>query len=178
MTQSYWFRHFRQYRVVLSTGICSSWSCGVLVWTKSSCLSHCHLSVSTGCALILAVTCLIQTIERPSKEQDYTCRFSAVQPSPQFPRRSRLGHSWTLPWAVTSPRDTGPLSPRLRADNGIKRERLGTSLSAVYFFGGKCPPKTTCKGVGAGWWVCFQRRCCYLYVSILVHTWKLSKINK
>ena len=83
MTQSYWFRHFRQYRVVLSTGICSSWSCGVLVWTKSSCLSHCHLSISTGCALILAVTCLIQTIERLSTEQDYTCRFSAVQPSPQ-----------------------------------------------------------------------------------------------
>ena len=40
------------------------------------------------------------------------------------PRRSRLGQSWTLPWAVTSPRDTRrerlfsrPLFPRLRPDN-------------------------------------------------------------
>ena len=33
------------------------------------------------------------------------------------PRRSRRGQSWTLPWAVTSPRDTRPLFPRLRADN-------------------------------------------------------------
>ena len=89
-------------------------------------------------------------------------------PSSLVPRRSRLGHSWTLPWAVTSPRDTGPLSARLSADNGIKRERLGTSLSAVYFFGGKCLPKTTCKGVGAGWWVCFQRRCCCTSVYLCI----------
>ena len=33
------------------------------------------------------------------------------------PRRSRRSQSWTLPWAVTSPRDTPPLFPRLRADN-------------------------------------------------------------
>ena len=37
------------------------------------------------------------------------------------PRRSRLGQSWTLPWAVTSPRETS------RGQRG-KRERLGTRL--------------------------------------------------
>ena len=43
------------------------------------------------------------------------------------PRRSRLGQSWTLPWAVTSLRDTRPLFPRLRADNGAREnaKRLG-----------------------------------------------------
>ena len=41
------------------------------------------------------------------------------------PRRSRFGHSWTLPWAVPSPRDTRPLSPRLRADNGSRQNAYG-----------------------------------------------------
>ena len=50
------------------------------------------------------------------------------------PRRFRLGHSWTLPWAVTSPRDTHRervLSPALsQTSRGerIKREGLGTRL--------------------------------------------------
>ena len=52
------------------------------------------------------------------------------------PRRFRLGHSWTLPWAVTWPRDTrrkrnGVLAPALsQTSRGqrIKRERLGTML--------------------------------------------------
>ena len=53
------------------------------------------------------------------------------------PRRFRLGHSWTLPWAVTSPRDTRGegrervLSPSLsQTSRGerIKREGLGTRL--------------------------------------------------
>ena len=41
------------------------------------------------------------------------------------PRHSRLGQSWTLPWAVTSPRDTRLLSPRLRADNGSRENAYG-----------------------------------------------------
>ena len=52
------------------------------------------------------------------------------------PRRFRLGHSWTLPWTVMSPRDTrrkrnGVLAPALsQTSRGqrIKRERLGTML--------------------------------------------------
>ena len=51
-------------------------------------------------------------------------------------RRFRLGHSWTLPWTVMSPRDTrrkrnGVLAPALcQTSRGqrIKRERLGTML--------------------------------------------------
>ena len=49
------------------------------------------------------------------------------------PRRSWLYQSWTLPWAVMSPRETRwesvfcPLFPRLCADNGA-RERQGTRL--------------------------------------------------
>ena len=35
------------------------------------------------------------------------------------PRRSRLGQSWTLPWAVTSPRDT-------------RRERLANTILSGY----------------------------------------------
>ena len=42
------------------------------------------------------------------------------RPVPELPACRRLGHSWTLPWAVTLPRDTRPLSPRLRADNGSR----------------------------------------------------------
>ena len=42
------------------------------------------------------------------------------------PRRSRLGQSWTLPWAVTSPRDTS------RGQRG-KRERLGTRLTLQHY---------------------------------------------
>ena len=51
------------------------------------------------------------------------------------PRRFRLGHSWTLPWAVTSPTDirrelprmpfSRPLFPRLRADNGSRENTEG-----------------------------------------------------
>ena len=44
------------------------------------------------------------------------------------PRHSRLGKSWTLPWAVTSPRDTRPLSPRLRPDKG-SRENASAEVS-------------------------------------------------
>ena len=50
------------------------------------------------------------------------------------PRRFRLGHSWTLPWVVTSPRDTHRervLSPALSQTSSgerIKREGLGTRL--------------------------------------------------
>ena len=41
------------------------------------------------------------------------------------PRLFQLGHSWTLPWAVTSPRDALPLSPRLHADNGSRENPKG-----------------------------------------------------
>ena len=37
-------------------------------------------------------------------------------------RRFRLGQSWTLPWAVTSPRKTRPLFPRLRADKWTTKQ--------------------------------------------------------
>ena len=54
------------------------------------------------------------------------------------PNRSRLDQSWTLPWAVTSLRDTRRelvLSPALsqtsRGQRG-KRERLGTRLAPTY----------------------------------------------
>ena len=45
------------------------------------------------------------------------------------PRHSRLGKSWTLPWAVTSPRDTRPLSPRLRPDKGSRGENASAEVS-------------------------------------------------
>ena len=52
------------------------------------------------------------------------------------PRRFRLGQSWTLPWAVTSPRDTRREPPALsqtsRGQRG-KRERLGTRLTTNQF---------------------------------------------
>ena len=46
------------------------------------------------------------------------------------PRRSRLGQSWTLPWAVTSPRDTrrSPALSQTSHGQRVKRERLGTRL--------------------------------------------------
>ena len=46
------------------------------------------------------------------------------------PRRFRLGQSWTLPWPVTSPRDT-PFQTS-RGQRG-KRERLGTRLTTNQF---------------------------------------------
>ena len=39
------------------------------------------------------------------------------------PRRSRLGQSWTLLWAVTSLKETRPPFPRLRGDNGARELR-------------------------------------------------------
>ena len=42
-------------------------------------------------------------------------------------RRFQLGHSWTLPWVVTSPRDTS-------RGQRIKRERLGIRLAFDVFF--------------------------------------------
>ena len=47
-------------------------------------------------------------------------------------------------------RSKGPRTTDQRRGQRIKRERLGTRLSAVYFFRGKCRPKTTCKEVGRG----------------------------
>ena len=56
-------------------------------------------------------------------------------------RRFRLGHSWTLPWAVTSPRDTRRervLLPAIQSQTSrgqwIKGERLGTRLYFLYIF--------------------------------------------
>ena len=49
-------------------------------------------------------------------------QFSPIQTTSLVPKRSRLGQSWTLPWAVTSPRDTRQTSREQRG----KRERLGT----------------------------------------------------
>ena len=48
------------------------------------------------------------------------------------PRRSRFGQSWTIPWAVTSPRDKrrelSPALPQTSRGQRGKRERLGTRL--------------------------------------------------
>ena len=49
------------------------------------------------------------------------------------PRRSRLGQSWTLPWAVTSPRDTRTLFPRLHADNGARENAWGLGWVGLTF---------------------------------------------
>ena len=41
------------------------------------------------------------------------------------PRRSRLSQTWTLQWAVTSSRETLPLFPRRRTDNGTRENAEG-----------------------------------------------------
>ena len=51
-------------------------------------------------------------------------------------RRFRLGHSWTLPRAVTSPRDTS-------RGQRIKRERLGTRLHVNHVWANSGPSKET-----------------------------------
>ena len=47
----------------------------------------------------------------------------------------KFGQSWTLPWAVTSPRDTRPLFPRrLRADSESRENTKGLGWYFLYAF--------------------------------------------
>ena len=52
---------------------------------------------------------LKQTV-RSSGKSEWTIEAKAYMIISLVPRRSRLGQSWTLPSAVTSPRDTRPVS--------------------------------------------------------------------
>ena len=83
---------------------------------------------------------LCRTREKNSEGKwaiDWAAECITYQRLSLVPRRFRLGHSWTLPWAVTSPRDTRlALSPALsQTSRGqrIKRERLGTRLPTTKF---------------------------------------------
>ena len=58
--------------------------------------------VSVRISFTVFMLCLVKSKKLVVKR--YDCRL--YDKSSLVPRRSRLGQSWTLPWAVTSPRDT------------------------------------------------------------------------
>ena len=72
--------------------------------------------------------CIFRSGSARVRSRELKCVVSSL-----VPRRSRLGQSWTLPWAVTSPWDTQlRTSSQTSRGQRVKRERLGTRLCRKY----------------------------------------------
>ena len=88
--------------------LCARWEKLFCWWICFSCPSY---------------VCIFRSGSARVRSRELKCVVSSL-----VPRRSRLGQSWTLPWAVTSPRDTRwERVRRLRADNESRENAQGLS---------------------------------------------------